>query len=109
MADVVAILDRGRIVRCAPTEELRDRVKRLVLPAGAGSAVGHLTGVLDVRHSARQVAVVVEDAAAAGAALRAGGFEPEVVDLNLDEIFEAYVVGQREDSHGAQPVLERVA
>ncbi|MFI5378151.1 MAG: ABC transporter ATP-binding protein [Tepidisphaerales bacterium] len=109
VADVVAILDRGRIVRCAPTDELRDKVKRLILPAGAAAALEPLHGVLDVRHSARQVAAVVDDAATAVPALRAAGVDPEVVDLNLDEIFEAYVAGRREDSHGTQPVLERVA
>ncbi len=39
-----------------------------------------------------------------------GGLQPQVIDLNLDEIFEAYVIGKREeDGHVAQPGLERVA
>src|SRR5439155_23296149 len=33
VADAVAILDKGRIVRAGPTEELRHKVKRLILPA----------------------------------------------------------------------------
>jgi hypothetical protein len=44
------------------------------------------TKVLDVRREGRQVGVVVEDVG------RVVG--PEVVELNLDEIFEAYVVGK---------------
>jgi len=84
VADAVAILHRGRIVRCAATEELREKVKRLILPAEAANRLESLPGILDIRHSARQVAVIVEDVDAALAALRAGVPEPQVVDLNLD-------------------------
>src|SRR5207249_529212 len=37
VADAVAILDRGRIVRFAETDALRDDVKQVVLPAEAAS------------------------------------------------------------------------
>jgi ABC-2 type transport system ATP-binding protein len=110
VADAVAILDRGSIVRHAGTEALRDSVKRIVMPADAYDAAGELPGALDVQRRGKQVAVVVEDAARAAAELERAAAPHELVDLNLDEIFEAYVIGKRrEDGHVAQPGLERVA
>ncbi len=109
VADVVAILDRGRIVRQAGTEELRDRVKRLVIPAGRYAALGALPGALDVKHTDKRVVVAVEDANAATAAAVSAGVPFEVVDMNLDEIFEAYVIGKRDERHDTKPALERVA
>jgi ABC-2 type transport system ATP-binding protein len=107
VADAVAILDRGRIVRQASTEELRAKVKRLILPADAESAVRRLPGLLDVSRGGRQVAVVVEDGQAATEALRREGITADEIDLNLDEIFEAYVIGRKEPAN-AEPPLERV-
>jgi ABC-2 type transport system ATP-binding protein len=108
VADVVAILDRGRIVRQDSTENLRDRVKRLIVQAQAEQAVRHLPGILDIARSGRQVAVVVEDAGPAVAALEREGIAVQEIDLNLDEIFEAYVIGRKEPAN-AGPPLERVA
>ena len=93
VADAVLILEGGRILRQADTEDLRADVKRLVMPKEAWQSVGELPGVLDTRNGAREVAVVAENAAEALARCRAAGVEPRVVDLNLDEIFEAYVIG----------------
>jgi ABC-2 type transport system ATP-binding protein len=109
VADIVAILDGGRIVRQSPTEELRDGVKRVILPASAADKLAGLPGVLDVRQSLSQVAIVVEDAASAQAALTAVGITPQVQDLNLDEIFEAYVVGSNHERTDTRAALERVA
>lgn len=111
VADAVAILDRGKIVRQGETEEIRRRVKRLLAPAEAEATIRSLPGILDFTHSGRQVSAVVEDIDAAGPALRAAAFAVQELDLNLDEIFEAYVIGQRptkEHPHG-EPSLERVA
>ncbi len=109
VADVVAILDRGRIVRQSPTETLREEVKRLILPA-AYDRPERLPGVLDVRRSGKQVAVAVNDVGPALEKLRSERIEPKVVDLNLDEIFEAYVIGkQDEPQNPSEPGLERVA
>jgi len=108
VADAVAILDRGRIVRQATTDELRAKVKRLILPAQAEATARGLPGLLDFSHGGRQIAVVVEDAPAATAVLRAEGVAADEVDLNLDEIFEAYVIGRKEPA-SAEPLLERVA
>ncbi len=108
VADVVAILDRGRIVRQDSTENLRAHVKRLIVPAQAEQAVRVLPGILDIARSGRQVAVVVEDAGPAVAALEREGIAVQEIDLNLDEIFEAYVIGRKEPAN-AEPPLERVA
>jgi len=108
VADAVAILDRGRIVRQDATENLRARVKRFIVPADAEPAVRGLPGILDITRNGREVAVVVEDAAPALAQLQRDGITFQEIDLNLDEIFEAYVIGRKEPTH-AQPSLERVA
>jgi ABC-2 type transport system ATP-binding protein len=111
VADAVAILDRGRIVRHAATDDLRARVKRLVAGADAEPALRGLPGLLDLARGGRQVAAVVEDVNAALAALPPG-VDVQTVDLNLDEIFEAYVIGRKEPGDAArpaQPAVERVA
>lgn len=108
VADSVAILDRGKIVRQAATEDLRAKVRRLVVPSEAADAVSRLTGVLDVRQSGRQIALIAEDADAAAEALSRAGVSAEDMSLNLDEIFEAYVIGRKEPAN-AKPSLERVA
>ena len=109
VADAVAILDRGHIVRQAATEELREQVKRLILKAEDYARVAPLPGALDVRKSGAQIGVVVERANKTVKALAASGIQPEVMDLNLDEIFEAYVIGKSHESTNEEPALERVA
>ncbi len=115
VADSVAILDRGHIVRHEETESLRDRVKQLMLLADDFDTITMLPGTLDVKRRGDRVAVVVEDVDAAIVALKKRGISPGVVDLNLDEIFEAFVIGRTDGSeakgmnHVAKPDLERVA
>jgi ABC-2 type transport system ATP-binding protein len=108
VADTVAILDKGRIVRQDSTENLREHVKRLILPASAENAARKLPGLLDVARAGRQVTAVVENAAAAIEMLRREQISFDEIDLNLDEIFEAYVIGRKEPAN-AEPPLERVA
>lgn len=109
VADVVAILDKGRIVRQAATEALREHVKRLILPSARFEAMADLPGVLDVRLTDKRAVVTVEDVRAAMAVTQAAGISAEMVDMNLDEIFEAYVIGKRDERHDTEPALERVA
>ena len=117
VADSVAILDRGRIVRHADTDTLRQDVKQLILPAAASEQWTKLVRalpdvkVLDTRNTGKQIAIVVENAAEALNAARQEGLSPKVVDLNLDEIFEAYVIGKRDGQQqgNPEPDLERVA
>ena len=97
VADFVAILDKGRIVKAAKTVELRESVRRFVLAEADGFDPGGIAGVLDVTRQADRVAVTVEDCdPAKREAFRDGKarFIREV-PLNLDEIFEAYVIGNR--------------
>ena len=101
------------IVRHAGTEDLRDSVKQIIMPAREFDELAPLPGVLDVKRRKYQVAVVVEDVERALPLVRERVEAVEIVDLNLDEIFEAYVIGNRnpgkEDGHVAKPGLERVA
>jgi ABC-2 type transport system ATP-binding protein len=108
VADWVVILDRGRVVIQAPTEQLRADVKRLIAPLDAEPALRDLPGLLDVSVRGRQVAAVVSDIAAARTALVACPLPVQEMDLNLDEIFEAYVIGQTKESPHAEAHLERV-
>ena len=107
VADGVAILNGGRIVLTSPTERLRERVKRLIFPASAAAAAGELPGLLDLQRRGGQIGAVAEDVETALA--KAAGLRPMVVDLNLDEIFEAYVIGRVNEQHHAEPVAEGVA
>ena len=108
VADSVVILDRGRVVRQSATDDLRAAVKRLVAPVDAEPVLARLPGLLDLARAGRQVTAVVDDVATARATLATAGVAFDEVDLNLDEIFEAFVIGRKEVS-GAQPPLERVA
>jgi ABC-2 type transport system ATP-binding protein len=94
VADEVAILDHGRIVRQAETEELRRDVKQIAL---SRQAAGRVQGrVLDRRADGPEVALTVAGAEEILRQLQQEGVEHRVIDLNLDEIFEAYVAGKRE-------------
>jgi len=108
VADSVVILDHGRIIRQAETEDLRANVKRILAPADAEEILRGLPGLLDITRAGRQVTAVVETIAAARTVLAAANVTYQEIDLNLDEIFEAYVIGRKETSN-AQPPLERVA
>jgi ABC-2 type transport system ATP-binding protein len=54
--------------------------------------------ILDERIDGDRVAVTVERAEHALKTIGREGIEHRIVDLNLDEIFEAYVAGRRPDS-----------
>jgi ABC-2 type transport system ATP-binding protein len=106
VADEVAILHEGRIVRQADTEALRRDVKQLILARDALAPVRRDLVVLDERADSDRVAVTVERAESARGLLSRDGIEHRVVDLNLDEIFEAYVVGRVEQPPSIKPQAE---
>ena len=110
IADEVAILDAGRIVRQADTETLRRDVKQLILSRESLAAARDELQILDERADGEQIAIVVEAASRAIQTLAREGIEHRVVDLNLDEIFEAYVVGRRSEglTEKAKPVLQPI-
>jgi len=97
VADWVAILDRGWILKAAPTDELRDTIRRFVLRPKASLNLAKIPGVLDAVQQDGQWNVTVEsaDKGACAALTAAGGEDVQEMGLNLDEIFEAYVIGNR--------------
>ncbi len=100
ICDRIAILHEGRIIKCAAVNKLRERVKRIVLKPADAARVPDLPGVLDFQAQDGQWSLTVEGVEAVRPALASisrGGLT--VVDLNLDEIFEAYVIGRREVPH----------
>ena len=92
----------------AATEDLRASVKRLVAPVESAQILQGLPGILDISRNGRQVTAVVEEIMAARPLLLAAGVSAQEVDLNLDEIFEAYVIGRKEGKN-VEADLERVA
>jgi ABC-2 type transport system ATP-binding protein len=109
VADWIVILDHGKVIRHAATEELRGQVRRLIAPAEAEQVLRALPGVLDISRSGRQSTVVVENIELVRPILASAGVAAHEIELNLDEIFEAYVIGRRKEGSDAQPALERVA
>ena len=97
VADAVAILDGGRIIRHAATETLRSEVKRFVLSSIAIGEVSTPAGLLDIQRLENQFVVTVDGAADFVEHLTDQGIEYEVIDLSLDEIFESFVIGR---THG---------
>jgi ABC-2 type transport system ATP-binding protein len=63
VADAVAILDQGRIVRAGATDALRAEVKQIVVPLAAVAGSPPPPGLLDVRRYEDRLAVVVDQAA----------------------------------------------
>jgi len=106
VADMVGILDGGRIVCEAETETLREEVRQIMVEAGAweeaAAKLRGATAVLDVKRDGPRVAAVVRDVAQARAALDGAIVEERA--LNLDEIFEAFVAGQA--TLGGRPVAQ---
>jgi len=96
IADSVAILKDGVIVKQAATESLRQDVKRIVLAAEDFSVHISSLKLLDVRRELGEVAAIVENAPAAIERLTIDGTRFRVIELNLDDIFAAYVTGQTE-------------
>ena len=96
VADRVAILHDGRIVREATPEDLRNDVKRLIFPAKHLTSMARQLQLLDTQAQGLDVCAVVDQAASAVRILGKSGVVPRVIDLNLDEIFEAFVIGRAE-------------
>jgi ABC-2 type transport system ATP-binding protein len=106
VADEVAILDQGRVLRQAETEVLRRDVKQIII--GEDLLRDARTGlkILDERADGSHVAIIVEGAERAIGVLRRESANFRVVDLNLDEIFEAYVAGKRPPALSPEPALQ---
>lgn len=94
IADAVAILKDGVIVKLAATEALRRDVKQLVFRTEDFSPQRANLKLLDVRRERDEVAATIENAAEAVEKLTAAAIPFRVLDLNLDDIFAAYVIGR---------------
>ncbi|MCG8450468.1 MAG: ABC transporter ATP-binding protein [Pirellulales bacterium] len=101
VADEVAILDQGRVIRQAETESLRRDVKQISFSVTAASLLGEDITVLDRRQDGDELAVTVAGAAEVIERLQREGARHRVVELNLDEIFEAYVTGNNDNPANA--------
>ena len=108
VADEVAILEQGRILRQADTETLRRDVKQIALSSEAWHSIAGRLTFLDQRREGDEMVVTIERAESAMLLLSREGIEYRVMDLNLDEIFEAYVVGRRDTdaSPAVKPEVE---
>ncbi len=95
ICDRVAILHDGRMISAAPVDELRAHVKRVELLVSDPARLADVPTLLDIQRDGERWALTVADIAAAEPTLRAVGRNGmTTVDLNLDEIFEAYVAGR---------------
>lgn len=106
VADAVAILDGGRIVRAGATEELQRHVKRITVGVEALADCPRPTHLLDVRRDNGAVSITVDQASDWLAELERHGIRPAVDDLSLDEIFEAFVIGRRDGWPSSSPQRE---
>jgi ABC-2 type transport system ATP-binding protein len=96
VADYVAILEGGKIVKAEKTLELRESVRKFVVDGRQGTE-GIGGNVLDVCRAGDRVAITIDgcDEGTIGKMRESRGDSVREVRLNLDEIFEAYVVGNR--------------
>jgi ABC-2 type transport system ATP-binding protein len=96
IADAVAILHDGVIIKQAATEALRGDVKQIVFSAEDYAEQASMLKALDVARQRAEVAVTIENAAATIERLTSANVRHRVIDLNLDDIFAAYVIGKRD-------------
>ena len=84
-------------MRVGTTEALQNEVKRVVLSPDALAGSSRPAKLLDVgRRMEPGLAVTLDDAGPWIRKLQTDGVEFTVEDLSLDEIFEAFVIGQVE-------------
>jgi ABC-2 type transport system ATP-binding protein len=97
VADHIAILDKGVIRKTGKTESLREEIRRFMFTPKEDANLTTLPGVLDITQSGERTAVTLEDCDDTRRQqlqqLARNGITETA--LNLDEIFEAYVVGNK--------------
>ncbi|HBG77595.1 MAG TPA: ABC transporter ATP-binding protein [Phycisphaerales bacterium] len=101
VADYVAILDKGTIIKAGRTFDWRESVRKIILNTSENN-FSKIEGILDVSKMGERVALTVENCSTEKIGkIKAsyGGFARET-GLNLDEIFEAYVIGNRGEVSG---------
>ncbi len=101
VADHIAILDKGVIIKAERTFDLRESVKKVVLNSSQND-FSKIEGILDASKAGERVALTVENCNSEKINKikdSYGGFVREI-GLNLDEIFEAFVIGNRGEVAG---------
>lgn len=101
VADYIAILDKGVIIKAEKTLDLRESVKKIVLNTSQND-FSKIEGILDASKAGERVALTVENCSTEKIDKikdSCGGFVSEI-GLNLDEIFEAFVIGNRGEAAG---------
>jgi len=97
VADHIAILDKGVIIKASRTAQLRESVRKFVLTPKQEVNFSGLAGILDILKVGDNVSITVEDCDDEKRnqlkSMSINGMTE--VALNLDEIFEAYVIGNR--------------
>jgi len=97
ITDRIAILDQGAIIKTGSTDALREAVRRFVFVPTLEADFQHLSGVLDANRRDETLCLTVDhcddDMRAAVRQMAQTGVQESA--LNLDEIFEAYVIGNR--------------
>ena len=96
IADHVAILDKGVILKAEKTYSLRESVKKIILDTSKND-FSQIEGILDASKTGERVALTVENCNSEkiGKIVELYGSFTREISLNLDEIFEAYVIGNR--------------
>jgi ABC-type multidrug transport system ATPase subunit len=94
IADTIAILDGGSIIKLSATETLRNDVKQIIISNDDYEKLKPIPNLIDVKHSSHQTAIITEKADETLTLLQSQNITNTVVNLNLDEIFEAYVTGR---------------
>jgi ABC-2 type transport system ATP-binding protein len=98
VADYIAILDKGKIIKADKTIDLRDSVRRLIIETTNTCDWRQIEGLLDMTANGdtRRIAITVENCTPdKKVKIQTMGKLIREVPLNLDEIFEAYVIGNR--------------
>lgn len=100
VADCIAILDKGRIIKTGATDRLREDIRRFLVTLKPGADLGRLDHILDVTRRDGQHLVACEAVTnQTRQAIQAlSDRDVQECALNLDEIFEAYVIG----NHGQE-------
>jgi ABC-2 type transport system ATP-binding protein len=93
LADRVAILHGGQIVREGAINDLRREVRQVVLPRSAAGDLAPPAGLLDLRFVGNRLVATMDGAEAFLRQLQIRQIDRDAHDLGLEEIFEAFVTG----------------
>ena len=96
VADRVAIIDQGKLVVEDEVDQLKARIKKVLVRVEEGFDAERIAGIRDVHGEGRQLLLTVADFGQDKLDLieAGGGHVVEVIDLGLEECFVQYV-GQR--------------